>query len=204
MIVIIDYNMGNIRSVTKAFKKLNAPFVVSNNAGDIKKASHLVLPGVGAFGDGMKNLENLNLIPLLEEQVLTKKRPFLGICVGMQLLASEGTEHGNHQGLGWIKGVVRRFNVNEKQYKVPHIGWNDITIKKKQPLFEDIENGSDFYFVHSYHLAPDDKNVIAATCDYGEEFVAAIQQENIFGLQFHPEKSQASGIQIIKNFIGIH
>jgi len=196
--------MGNIRSVTKAFKKLNAPFVVSNNAGDIKKASHLVLPGVGAFGDGMKNLENLNLIPLLEEQVLTKKRPFLGICVGMQLLASEGTEHGNHQGLGWIKGVVRRFNVNEKQYKVPHIGWNDITIKKKQPLFEDIENGSDFYFVHSYHLAPDDKNVIAATCDYGEEFVAAIQQENIFGLQFHPEKSQASGIQIIKNFIGIH
>lgn len=201
MIVIIDYHMGNIRSVTKAFKKLNAPFVVSNNPGDIKKASHVVLPGVGAFGDGMKNLENLNLIPLLEEQVLKKKKPFLGICIGMQLLASTGQEYGNHEGLGWIKGTVRRFKVDEKKYKIPHIGWNDITIRIAKPLFDDIPSGIDVYFVHSFHLVPEDKNVIAATCDYSEEFVAAIQQENIFGLQFHPEKSQANGIKIIENFI---
>lgn len=201
MITIIDYNMGNIRSVAKAFKKLNAPFVIGNEPRDIKKATHLVLPGVGAFGDGMKNLHELKLIPLLEEQVLQKKKPFLGICIGMQLLASAGKEHGDHRGLGWINGVVRRFAIDEKKYKIPHIGWNDITIKKKQPLFQEVPQGSDFYFVHSFHLVPHDESVIAARCAYGEQFAAAVAKDNIFGVQFHPEKSQQHGIQVIKNFI---
>lgn len=201
MIVIIDYRMGNIRSVAKAFRKLNASFVISNKPADIKKASHLVLPGVGAFGDGMDNLKRLGLIPLLEEEVFKKKKPFLGICIGMQLLATAGKEHGNHKGLGWIKGMVRRFSVDDAQYKIPHIGWNDITIRINQPLFADIPNKSDMYFVHSFHLVPAEKEVIAATCNYGEEFVAALQKDNVFGLQFHPEKSQLQGIQVIKNFL---
>ncbi len=201
MIAIIDYNMGNVRSVAKAFKKLNADFIISNSPQDIKKATHLVLPGVGAFGDGMANLKKLKLIELLEEEALKKKKPFLGICIGMQLLASKGEEHGQHYGLGWIKGTVRRFVVDEKRYKVPHIGWNNITIRTQKPLFSDIPDASDFYFVHSFHLVPEDQRVIAATCDYGETFVAAIKKDNIFGVQFHPEKSQTYGIKVIENFI---
>ena len=201
MIAIIDYNMGNVRSVAKAFKKLNADFIISNSPQDIKKATHLVLPGVGAFGDGMANLKKLKLIELLEEEALKKKKPFLGICIGMQLLASKGEEHGQHYGLGWIKGTVRRFVVDEKRYKVPHLGWNNITIRTQKPLFSDIPDASDFYFVHSFHLVPEDQRVIAATCDYGETFVAAIKKDNIFGVQFHPEKSQTYGIKVIENFI---
>lgn len=201
MITIIDYHMGNIRSVAKAFKKLNVPFVVSNDAGDIKKATHLILPGVGAFGDGMENLKKLHLIPLLEDEVFKRKKPFLGICIGMQLMATSGQEYGNHKGLGWVKGEVRRFQVDEKKYKIPHIGWNDIAILKKEPLFKEVPGGSDVYFVHSYHLVPENKNVIAATCEYGETFVAALQKDNIFGVQFHPEKSQMLGIKVIENFL---
>lgn len=201
MITIIDYQMGNIRSVAKAFKKLGASFVISNAPEDIKKSTHLVLPGVGAFGDGMANLKKFKLVELLKEEVLKKKKPFLGICIGMQLLASKGEEHGQHNGLGWIKGTVRRFAIDEKRYKIPHIGWNDITVKIANSLFSNIKTGSDFYFVHSFHLVPEDQRIVAATCDYGETFAAAISKDNIFGVQFHPEKSQQAGIQIIKNFI---
>ncbi len=199
-IVIIDYGMGNVGSVKNALEFLGVKVSVSSDPGDLEKASHIILPGVGAFGDGIGNLKRIGLVEILEKEVLEKKKPFLGICLGLQLLAEEGEEGGLNKGLGWIAGRVRRFQVDTKIFRIPHVGWNDVFSKEETTLFKEI-TPKIFYFVHSYVLVPKDKNVVVATCQYGEEFAAAIQKENIFGVQFHPEKSQKSGLMLLKNFI---
>ena len=199
MVVIIDYNMGNIASVIKAFKKIGTQPIVSNKKDIIEKAKYLVLPGVGAFGDGMKNLKELGLIELLNKKVIQHKTPFLGICLGMQLIAKTGYEFGTHSGIGWIDGQVIKLKVNKK-LRLPHIGWNNIKIKSNHNLFDKIKDNN-FYFVHSYHLTGCSLKIVNSTCNYGQEFISTIQQENIFATQFHPEKSQDSGLQLLRNFL---
>ena len=199
-VVIIDYGMGNVFSVKNALDALKVESMVSNKPEEIASATHLILPGVGAFAEGMESLRSRTLIPLLEEEALRKKKPFLGICLGMKLLATESEEHGSHKGLGWIPGRVKRLLLDEKEYAVPHMGWNDVAPRGECILFKDISN-SVFYFVHSYHFDVVDKQTVAATCDYGGEFTAAVQKGNIFGVQFHPEKSQKSGLQLLSNFL---
>lgn len=203
MIAVIDYHMGNTRSVVKTLKAIGFDVVLSNNPTEIRNASHLILPGVGAYKDGMNNLRELQLIDLLTEEVVKKGKPFLAICLGLQLLGDEGMEHGGpHAGLGWICGRVERFSVDESVYKVPHVGWNNITIAKDIPLFEGVVRPSpDFYFVHSYHLKCQNQEDVIATCSYGETFTAAVQHNNIIATQFHPEKSQKNGVQVLKNFL---
>jgi len=199
MIVVVDYGMGNLRSVEKALETVTSEEVkVSSNPEDIRNADKIVLPGVGAFGDGMKNLEKLSLIKPLREVVIEKKKPFLGICLGMQLLADEGFEHGNHKGLGFIPGKVTKFNL-DSSYKVPHVGWNNIDVIGGNSLLSRLVD-FDFYFVHSFHLECDD-SYVAAKCNYGYDFVAAIKKENIFATQFHLEKSQHTGLRILENFV---
>ena len=195
--------MGNVKSVANAFEELGYQAQVTRQYKDLEKASTIVLPGVGAFGDGMKNLKKLNFVQLLSEMVMIKKIPFLGICLGMQLLADESFEHGYHLGLGWIKGKVRRIHPENKIYKVPHIGWNNISIVKQEPLFFGLEKQEEtiFYFVHSYYFDVDDKEVVSSTCWHGIELTASIQYENIYAVQFHPEKSQMAGLKLLDNFI---
>lgn len=200
MVGIIDYKMGNVASVKKAFDKIGAKNMLSNNAEEILNASHLVLPGVGAFGDGMENLRNLNLIDLLNDAVITQRKPFLGICLGMQLIAEKGYEFGINKGFGWIKGEAVKLDTSGN-LRLPHIGWDNIEIKNNSLLFKNIPNNSDFYFVHSFHLKCNDASIITSICDYGKKFAASIQKDNIFAVQFHPEKSQEKGLQILKNFI---
>lgn len=197
-VVIIDYGMGNVASVQKAIRKLGVKTVLSNKPSDIKKATHLILPGVGAFGDGIKNLKKTGLIDLLTQKVVKYRTPFLGICLGMQLLAERGHEFGLHDGLGWIKGETVRLRGDG--LRLIHIGWNNIKILKNKKLLQNLPDNN-FYFVHSYILKPEKKSIISATCRYGEEFAAAVEQENIFGTQFHPEKSQVSGIKLLENFL---
>lgn len=199
-IVIIDYNMGNLSSVANALEFIGHKPIISNKKEDLEKADYIILPGVGAFGKGMENLEKLNLIEILHEQIIVKKKPFLGICIGMQLLAEEGEEGGLHKGLGWVKGTVKKLNPSNKKLKIPHIGWNDVSFKKDSPLLKELEKTQTFYFVNSYHLVPTE-DITLGTSDYGGEFVTVIQKENIFATQFHPEKSHKAGLQILKNFI---
>lgn len=200
MVVIVDYGMGNLFSVENALKYLGADVKISNNLDDIKNAERIILPGVGSFSDGMKNLNSLGFLDGLKEEVLRNKKPFLGICLGMQLLADEGEENGITKGLGWLPGRVRRFKVDEKKYRVPHVGWNDVAVSGDGALFKGIQNPV-FYFVHSYHLVPEDPADVIAHCDYGEKFAAAVRRGNIFGTQFHPEKSQKNGLKLLENFL---
>ncbi len=194
-VVIIDYKMGNVASVAKALNKLGYKNKLSNKKTDIQKATHLILPGVGAFGDGIKNLIELGLVDILNKKIIEQKTPFLGICLGMQLLAERGLEFGTHKGLGWIKGDV----VKLKAPRLPHIGWNNIKILNKNILHDIPDNN--FYFVHSYILKPKNKSIVSATCKYGMGFPAVMQQKNIFATQFHPEKSQLAGLKVLENFI---
>jgi len=193
--------MGNVRSVAKAFEAIGCKTLISDKPDDVGKASFLVLPGVGTFGEGMKHLTALGLIEPLRNQVFNKGVPFLGICLGMQLLATEGYENGYHKGLGWIDGAVERFSFNDEKLKIPHMGWNDIDIICDSPLFHEIENDRTFYFAHSYHLISGDPRICTARCSYGYDFTAAIQSNNIFATQFHPEKSQKVGLKVLNNFI---
>ncbi len=203
-VVIIDYKMGNLRSVQKAFEKVGCSAIVTDNYELIKKADKLVLPGVGAFKDGMKHLEELGLVELLNEEVLVNKKPFLGICLGMQLIAKRSYENGKTDGLGWIDAEVIKFDFTnrEKVLKVPHVGWNDVKYKNKNILFDNIVNESDFYFVHSYYFSTQE-DIVSSTTDYGFYFVSSIQKDNIFAFQFHPEKSQVVGLKILENFVKI-
>lgn len=191
--------MGNLRSVQKAFEKIGFPALISSDSTKIKQASHIILPGVGAFGDAMKNLANLGLLEILNEEVIKNKKPFLGICLGMQLLANKSYENGENKGLGWIEGEVIRFDAKEN-LKVPHVGWNSVKCAKSSPLFSGIEDDSDFYFVHSYYFSANDKADVLSYTDYGFDFVSSVAKENIFGVQFHPEKSQENGLKILQNF----
>lgn len=199
-LVIIDYKMGNLRSVQKAFEKIGCDAVISNDLQTILNAKKLVLPGVGAFKDGMKHLQELNLIEILNKKVLEEKTPILGICLGMQLLSNKSYENGETQGLSWIDAEVVKFEFENQNLKVPHVGWNEITFHDKENiLFSNIENNKDFYFVHSYYFKAFE-DVTIATTNYGYEFTSAVNKENIYAAQFHPEKSQNDGLQILKNF----
>lgn len=203
MIAIIDYGMGNLRSVQKGFEKIGAEALVTSNPNDLLAADRVVLPGVGAFRDCIHNLEQGGFIEPIQK-VIAAGKPFLGICLGLQLLFSESEEFGLHKGLDIIPGRVTRFpeGMTEAAEKlpVPHMGWNQISIKGEQPLFQGIADSSNVYFVHSYFVTPQDPAVVAATCTYGIEFCAAIRKDNVMATQFHPEKSQAIGLQMLKNF----
>jgi len=203
LIAVVDYGMGNLRSVQKALEKVGHNVLVTSSPQQILDVHSIVLPGVGAFKDCIHNLEKLKLIdPILKSIKMGK--PFLGICLGLQILFTESEEFGKTAGLDLIKGTVVRFpkgNTPAKmRLKVPHMGWNSISMSKDIPCFSGIEEGSFFYFVHSYYVDPDDKGIVATTTSYGIEFTSSIQKENIFACQFHPEKSQRRGLQILKNF----
>ncbi|MBI5236235.1 MAG: imidazole glycerol phosphate synthase subunit HisH [Deltaproteobacteria bacterium] len=198
MIAIIDYDMGNLRSVAKAFERVGAKVVVTRSAKEIMAASRVVLPGVGAFRDCMANLIEYGLVePILK--TIEAGKPFLGICLGLQLLFDESEEFGRHKGLGVIRGKVVRFEPAVR-LKVPHIGWNSAKQAKASPLLNGINDNEFFYFVHSYYAMPEDKSVILTSTDYGGEFTSAISNNNVFACQFHPEKSQNVGLRLLENF----
>ncbi len=199
MIAIIDYGMGNLRSVQKGFERVGREAVVTSDAKTILSAGKVVLPGVGAFPDCMRNLERNGLIDVVRQTIKSGK-PFLGICLGLQLLFTESEEFGLSKGLDIIKGRVVRFKIQDSTLKVPHMGWNSISIKRRAPALADVPDGSYVYFVHSFHVVPENKDVIATTTDYGMEFVSSIWKDNIFAVQFHPEKSQTLGLSILKRF----
>ena len=199
-VVIIDYGSGNLRSVAKAFEAVASNVVVSDDSRMLENASHIVLPGVGAFGDCMAGLSALpGMLENLNEQVRVHRKWFLGICVGMQMLFENGYENGIHKGLGWLGGDVTPLP--KSGIKIPHMGWNNLEIKKKSDLLKEVNNGDYAYFVHSYYAKPADNSVVMATAGYGMDVTAIIAQDNIFGAQFHPEKSQKTGLKILENFV---
>lgn len=203
-IVIVDYKMGNLRSVQKAFEKVGCRAVISNDHAVIQNASKIVLPGVGAFKDAMHNLNELGLIDVLNEEVLVKKKYFLGICLGMQLLATKSYEFAETKGLGWLDAQVIKFDFSKDKdpLKIPHVGWNNVAFTSPSPIFKNVPDKSDFYFVHSYYFDGELKDASSLT-DYGNNFISSVHKDNIFATQFHPEKSQAHGLSILKNFVDL-
>jgi len=198
MIVIVDYGMGNLRSVQKGFEKVGSIAAISRDPDQIRTANRLVLPGVGAFPECMRNLTRLNLVePILE--FIRSGRPFLGICLGLQLLFDESEEFGRHDGLKVIPGRVRAFD-RAMGLKIPHMGWNSVSFSKDVPLFRGMPDGMYFYFVHSYYVVPAEQSDVAAESTYGIEFTCAIGRDNVYAVQFHPEKSQEFGLKILSNF----
>ncbi len=206
-VTIVDYNSGNISSVINSFNEVAKDKVnieVTSDLNKIKYSDKIVLPGQGSFKSCIDALNNINgLVDTLNEFVIINKKPLLGICVGLQMFADIGYEETETKGLAWISGKVSKINNQNGKFKLPHIGWNEINIVKDSKIFEGIENNSHMYFVHSYELIPEDKNVISATTDYSSSVVCSVEKENIFGAQFHPEKSDKLGLQMIKNFINL-
>jgi glutamine amidotransferase len=196
MIAIIDYGMGNLRSVEKGFLKVGVDARVVTDPKAVDDAGAVVLPGVGAFRDCMRNLESMSLTESIVRSI-RKGKPYLGICLGLQVLFTESEEFGVYKGLDILKGKVVRFRVD---LKVPHMGWNNVKILNRPPIFDGIEDESFFYFVHSFYVVPDEKDVVATTTDYGITFTSMVWKENILATQFHPEKSQETGLRILKNF----
>lgn len=201
MITVIDYDAGNIKSVEKAFQFLGEKVCITRDAEKIRSAQGVVLPGVGAFGDAMSRLHQYHLVDTIR-QVVDKGTPFLGICLGMQLLFERSDENAGVDGLGILKGDILRIP-ESKGLKVPHIGWNALSFPRKSRLFDGIRDGSYVYFVHSYYLKAGDEQIVAAKTQYGVEIHAAVEKDNVFACQFHPEKSSETGLQILRNFIGI-
>ena len=202
MITIVDYQMGNLRSVQKAIERVGGQAKISSDPLEIASAEKLILPGVGAFGDAMAEIPRRNLAaPIVD--FIRSNRPFLGICLGLQLLFERGFENGEHEGLGVLKGDVVRFDL-PSSYKVPHMGWNTVTKLADAPILADTPENSHFYFVHSYYVRPADPSIIALECDYGGNFCAMVRQDNLFATQFHPEKSQTNGLQVLKAFVQIN
>jgi len=199
-VAIIDYLMGNVASVQKALNYLRISNIITNDFNEIRKANCIILPGVGSFQQGMLNLEKLGLIEVLTEEVLLRKKPFFGACLGMQLIAMTGNEPVQHPGLGWIKGEVVKINNNGK--RIPHLGWNNPIILK-DTYFKNLYN-PDFYFIHSYHFEVKEPGVVSSTVEYGETLVSSVEKDNIFATQFHPEKSQHAGLTVLKNFLDRH
>ncbi|MBA64828.1 MAG: imidazole glycerol phosphate synthase subunit HisH [Candidatus Marinimicrobia bacterium] len=202
MIVIIDFGMGNIHSVFTQFKKINNDIIVSSSADEIKNAKKIILPGVGYFSKAMEKLNELNLIKILNEKVLIQKIPILGICLGMQLLGKR-SEEGHTNGFGWVDAETVRFKSNNSQTKIPHMGWNNLISFNSESIFKGVSEKDEFYFVHSYYMKTTSNDIILAKTDYGHVFVSAIQKDNIYGTQFHPEKSHHSGRLVLKNFLEI-
>ena len=206
-VTIVDYNSGNISSVINSFKEVAKNKVnieVTADLNKIKLSDKLVLPGQGSFKSCVDALSSINgLIDTLNEFAINKKKPLLGICVGLQMFADVGYEEIETNGLGWISGKVSKIDNQNGKYKLPHIGWNQINIKKDSKIFKDIENNSHMYFVHSYEIVPSDKSVVSSTTDYSTDIVCSVEKENIFGTQFHPEKSDKIGLKIIDNFINL-
>ena len=206
-VTIVDYNSGNISSVINSFNEVAKDKVnieVTSDLNKIKSSDKVVLPGQGSFKSCVDALNSINgLVDILNEFAINNKKPLLGICVGLQMFADLGYEETETKGLGWISGKVSKIDNKDGKYKLPHIGWNEINVVKKSKIFKDIENKSHMYFVHSYELIPEDKNVITATTDYSSNIVCSVEKGNIFGTQFHPEKSDKLGLQIINNFINL-
>jgi glutamine amidotransferase len=202
MIVIVDYGLGNLGSIKNMFKKIGTEAVISSNSSDIERAKKLILPGVGRFDQGMMNLRNLDLVGVLTEKVIQKKTPILGICLGMQLFTKH-SEEGPSDGLGWIDAeTIRfRFGSSQGQLKIPHMGWNLIKIEQKEALVGEMYSEPRFYFVHSYHVVCKNEGDILSKTFHGYEFVSAIRKENIYGVQFHPEKSHKFGMKLLSNFV---
>lgn len=204
MISIINYGMGNLRSVAKALEHVGGKVCVTSDAKQIKKSSKIILPGVGAFTKCMESLQKLELVEILKEEI-GRGKWFLGICLGLQLLFEESEEFGPTPGLGILKGKVKKFKVTDPKLKVPHMGWNQIRMNvgagRWPALFKDIPQNISFYFVHSYYVDPEDTKIIATTTEYETPFCSSIEKENIFACQFHPEKSQKSGLKVLENFV---
>ncbi|MHB8073699.1 imidazole glycerol phosphate synthase subunit HisH [Desulfosporosinus fructosivorans] len=200
---IIDYGMGNLKSVSNAFQLLGADTCIVHKPENLKLTDYIVLPGVGAFTEGMRNLRAGNWIEAITDEALRKGKPFLGICLGMQLLSTFGMEHERCEGLNLIPGTVEQIRSNHNGFRLPHIGWNDISVREGSKFYEVLEDGKDFYFVHSYVFMPSDPSVINGVCDYFGEFTASVEKDNIFGTQYHPEKSQKVGLKVLNNFLNI-
>lgn len=203
MVAIIDCGVGNHTSVSNALSFLRIPACITSEPDVIASSTHLIFPGVGSFGEGMAGLRERGLRPVLIDEVLRKKKPILGICLGMQLFASEGFEHGHHEGLGFIPGKVEKVDTSASGLRLPHIGWNDVRIVGDHRITQGFDHPPIFYFVHSYHFIPADPSVIAGVCDYGHEVVALLKKDNIVGAQFHPEKSHDDGMAIFRNFLAL-
>ena len=203
MIAVVDYGMGNLRSVERALHSLRAPVKVTRDPADLQAAERIVLPGVGAFGVAMERLHEHGLVEVLGEQVLERRAPFLGICLGLQLICRESDEHGSFEGLGWVPAAVRRIDPGDASLRVPHTGWNDVTARGPSALLPPDSPHGVFYFVHSFHAVPDpgSEDIVTATVPYGTELTACIEQENILATQFHPEKSQQDGLALLRRFI---
>lgn len=202
MIVIVDYDMGNLHSIGKALEYMGGMVVVSRDPHDLVRAEKIVLPGIGAFPDGIRHLHDYQMYQTLVAEVVERKKPLLGICLGMQLLANTSEEFGHWEGLGFIPGDVRQFDVDRRcGLRVPQVGWNDVAIRRSHPVLRGIPDHADFYFVHSYHFVCREEHDLIATADYGGPFTAIVARENIIATQFHPEKSQRQGLQLLKNFV---
>jgi len=202
LIAVVDYELGNLRSVSKAVEKLGAKAEVTDNPKRIEKADGIILPGVGAFHVGMQNLGRLNLLPVLHEAI-SKGTPFLGICLGFQILFSQSEEHGICDGMDIFKGKVKKFT---HELKIPHMGWNQVKFKTKNSklkIFNRISDNSYFYFVHSYYAEPEDRSAVMAATEYGHEFTSAVNKDNVWGVQFHPEKSGDIGLKVLMNFLSL-
>lgn len=204
-VVMIDYGAGNLRSAARALEYVageGARVNITRDPAALAAATHIVLPGVGAFADCMRSLSALTgMLPALSEAVLARKTPFLGICVGMQMLFEKSHEHGTYQGLGWLKGEVVALAPPDPSFKIPHMGWNELEITRRHPLLSGIHAGDHAYFVHSYHARCADASNLLATASYGQTVAAVVGQGNILGTQFHPEKSQDTGLTLLKNFL---
>jgi len=198
-IAIIDYGMGNLKSVHNAFRKVGADPIITRSEKEISEAHGLVLPGVGAFPKAIRNIESLGIDRVIKKEINKRNKPLLGICLGMQLLSTKSYEGGEHKGLSLIEGTVKKIPTRDS-LRLPHIGWNDIINKDNCPLFENIDTGKSFYFVHSYFFDTNEK-YISLKVNYGGYITAAIQKDNIFGVQFHPERSQTSGLRCISNYV---
>lgn len=199
-VAVVDYGVGNIGSICRALTVCGAKPLLTDKEEDFKIVDACVLPGVGAFGDAIKLLRARNLQAIMEEQLMAYDIPILGVCLGMQLLASKGLENGEHEGLGWIPGTVKPFEPSNNE-RIPHVGWNNVEHDEMSPLFKDIPSGEDFYFVHSYHFSTDNQANAIGSTPYCGNFVSVVNKGNVFGTQFHPEKSQGMGLQLLKNFI---